>query len=149
MKGLSFLESIRETKKVNSRAGPEGWGGGGSMSKSVHFERMRIWVRIPSTCCVGLLPQHWVDSENFLASQPSPKMSWWFNERPCFKTVRWRMTGRHLTPSSGPPQWAQVPPRLHVCTTYIHNTYAHTKENELGYSSVVELSVWEALGQFQ
>lgn len=40
-------------------------------------------------------------------------------------------------------------PRLHVCTTYTHNTYTHTKENEMGYSPVVELSVWEALGQFQ
>lgn len=49
MKGLSFQASIRETKKVNSRAGPEGWGRGGSVIKNVHFERMRIWVQIPST----------------------------------------------------------------------------------------------------
>lgn len=127
MKGLSFRESIRETKKVNSRAGPEGWGGGGSVSKSVHFERMRIWVRIPSTCCVGLLPQHWVDPGNFLASQPSPKMSWWFNERPCFKTVRWRMTGRHLTPCSGLRNRYRYP-HVYMCAPHTYTTRTPTQK---------------------
>lgn len=28
-----------------------------------------------------------------------------------------------------------------TCVHHIHNTYIHTKENELGYSSVVELSL--------
>lgn len=73
------------------------------MSKSVHSERMGIWVRIPSTYIkiqTGLGGTV-TSALGRYRELTSPKESFWFNERPYFKTVRWRMTGRHLIPYTG------------------------------------------------